>query len=363
MGCLFSRRRKPAQGVQQQQAAPGNGQEAAGGEEKAPPPQYSWDQRAKVDPKDYTFSGLKDETVGRLPGKVAGQQFIIQDCENCSIYIFDHSATITIDDCVNCQIFLGPIKGSVFFRDCKDCKCIVACQQFRTRDCKKLEVFLCCATQPIIESSTGMKFGCFQYYYPELALQFKDAGLSIFNNTWSNIHDFTPVSGENNWGLLPEDAVVQDYVPLPSSEELKAVRISTDATRSIIPITRGRRQKSSDESCLAVFFAGDYTTANARKLIDEMTGKGFQLVQTKEVSMKAEDAHRVFQQRASEFIPLLEKGPVVALEFNGDGAVEACRSTINDVFSGTKVFVSESKASASQDVDNFYNFADMQMGM
>lgn len=30
-------------------------------------------------------------------------------------------------------------------------------------------------------------------------------------------------------------------------------------------------------------------------------------------------------------------GPVVALEFNGDGAVEGCRSTINDVFSGTKV--------------------------
>nr|XP_013805599.1 PREDICTED: protein XRP2 [Apteryx mantelli mantelli] len=276
-----------------------------------------------IDPKDYTFSGLKGETVGRLPGKVAGQQFVIQDCENCSVYIFDHSATITIDDCINCQIFLGPIKGSVFFRDCKDCKCIVACQQFRTRDCRRLEVFLCCATQPVIESSTG----------------------------------------ENNWGLLPENAVVQDYVPLPSSEELKAVRVSTDAMRSIIPITRGRRQRSSDESCLVVFFAGDYTTANARKLIDEMTGKGFQLVQTKEVSMKAEDAQRVFQQCASEFIPLLEKGPVVALEFNGDGAVEGCQSIVTDVFSGTKVFVSESKASASQDVDNFYNFADMQMGM
>uniref|UniRef100_A0A8C9FP23 Protein XRP2 n=1 Tax=Pavo cristatus TaxID=9049 RepID=A0A8C9FP23_PAVCR len=301
----------------------------------------------QVDPKDYTFSGLKDETVGRLPGKVAGQQFVIQDCENCSIYVFDHSATITIDDCVNCRIFLGPIKGSVFFRDCKDCKCVVACQQFRSRDCRKLEVFLCCATQPIIESSTGMKFGCFQYYYPELALQFKDAGLSIFNNTWSNIHDFTPVSGENNWGLLPEDAVVQDYVPLPTSEELKAVRISTDAMKSIIPITRGQRQKSSDESCLAVFFAGDYTTANARKLIDEF--KGY---------FQRKGIRKYIDSRRNDLL-----GPVVALEFNGDGAVEGCRNTVNDVFNGTKVFVSESKASASQDVDNFYNFADMQMGM
>ena len=39
---------------------------------------------------------------------------------------------------------------------------------FRTRDCKKMEFFLCCATQPIIESSSGMKFACYQYYYPEL---------------------------------------------------------------------------------------------------------------------------------------------------------------------------------------------------
>ena len=45
---------------------------------------------------------------------------------------------------------------------------MIACQQFRTRDCQKMDVFLSCVTQPIIEASTNMKFGCFQYYYPEL---------------------------------------------------------------------------------------------------------------------------------------------------------------------------------------------------
>lgn len=227
---------------------------------------------AQVDPKDYMLTGLKDVTVGRLPGKLNGQQFVIQECENCNIYVFDHSATITIDDCVNCRIVLGPVKGSVFFRDCKDIKCVVACQQFRTRDCKKMDVFLCCATQPIIESSTGMKFGCFQYYYPDLAFHFKDAGLSIFNNNWSNIHDFTPVSGENNWGLLPEDSAVLDIVPAPDPEsEFKSVRVLADPARSIVPLTKGGRRKDSEESCLFVFFAGEYTTANARKLIDEVS--------------------------------------------------------------------------------------------
>lgn len=57
---------------------------------------------------------------------------------------------------------------SVFVRDCKNCKIVVACQQFRTRDCSKIDIFLCCNTQPIIEASSGMKFACYQYHYPEL---------------------------------------------------------------------------------------------------------------------------------------------------------------------------------------------------
>lgn len=57
---------------------------------------------------------------------------------------------------------------SVFIRDCKNCKIVVACQQFRTRDCSKIDIFLCCNTQPIIEASSGMKFACYQYHYPEL---------------------------------------------------------------------------------------------------------------------------------------------------------------------------------------------------
>ncbi|KAM6963314.1 protein XRP2 [Aplochiton taeniatus] len=369
MGCCFSKNSKRKSTEKEELTQTTTTVDATNntvptGNNEEPPKQYSWDKREKVDPKDYMLDGLKDATVGRLPGKLNGQQFVIQNCENCNIFVFDHSATITIDDCVNCRIVLGPVKGSVFFRDCKDIKCVVSCQQFRTRDCKKMEVFLCCATQPIIESSTGMKFSCFQYYYPELAFHFKDAGLSIFNNNWSNIHDFTPVSGETNWSLLPEDTVVLDHVPPPDPEsEFKSVRISTDLARSIVPMTKGGRRKESDESCLFVFFAGDYATANARKLIDETTGKGFVLIQTKEVSMRPEDVNRVFQNNAEGLVECITKGPVIALELNGEGVVDACKNIASDIFSGTKVFVSDNKNTSSRDVDNFFNFADMQMGL
>lgn len=78
------------------------------------------------------------------------------------------------------------------------------------------------------------------------------------------------------------------------------------------------------------------------------------------------------------------------MELNGDGVVEACKKTANEVFSGTKVsrlcvgslsqvkylqasnilclffsqvFVSDNKNTSSRDVDSFFNFADMQMGL
>lgn len=373
MGCFFSKKSKRKSSEKEERTpttttvestTTGNAVPLGNNSDEQPPKQYSWDQREKVDPKDYILMGLKDVTVGRLPGKLNGQQFIIQECENCNIYVFDHSATITIDDCVNCRIFLGPVKGSVFFRDCKDIKCVVACQQFRTRDCKKFEVFLCCATQPIIESSTGMKFGCFQYFYPDLGSQFKEAGLSIFNNNWSNLHDFTPVSGENNWSLLPETSAVLDSLPLPDAEsEFGSMRISTQSCQSLVPLTKGGRRKDCDESCLLVFFAGPYTTANTCKLIDTALNQGFSLMQTKEVSMRAEDVKRVFRDWAADLVEWAAKGPVIGLELNGPGAVEACGSLAKEVFSGTKFFVSENKNTSSRDVDNFFNFADMQMGL
>lgn len=51
------------------------------------------------------------EVVVKMPGSVDGMQFIIQNLENCSVYIFDHIAQISIDDCKNCKFFIGPSKG------------------------------------------------------------------------------------------------------------------------------------------------------------------------------------------------------------------------------------------------------------
>ncbi len=57
---------------------------------------------------------------------------------------------------------------SVFIRDSTNCVLATVCQQFRTRDCRDLYVYLSCTSQPIIESSYNIKFGCLTFNYNQL---------------------------------------------------------------------------------------------------------------------------------------------------------------------------------------------------
>ena len=325
---------------------------------------YSWDKQEDVDASEYMFENQKNVIEAKMPGKINGQQFVIQNCEDCQLYLFDYSATVTVDDCVGCKIFIGPSKGSVYIRDCKDCSFIVSCQQFRTRDCKRLEVFLCCNTQPIIESSTSMRFACFQYNYPELEGQFDSAGLSIFNNNWSSIHDFTPATDIQTWSLLPHDSVVSAYVPFPPVDDFPDIEVSADSDSSIVPLTSGCRRKQSDESCLVVFYPGPDARNNVKSYLREVKLKtSYQLVQTKEVRMTIEEGQRVFGKEHD--MTNIQKGAVIGLEINGDGCVVVCNEMLSTLCEGKNkselAFISTSKETAAKNIDDFYNFVDMTM--
>lgn len=320
---------------------------------------FSWDREDRPDPKDYTIADRNDATCGRKPCTVNGQQFIIDRCTNSYIYIFDHSAMVTIDNCENCKIFLGPVKGSVFIRNSKNCQLVVACQQFRSRDCRKIDTYLCCATQPIIESSAGMRFGCFQCYYPELEGQFQKAGLSVYNNSWSVIHDFTPLQEGNNWSMLADSTSVEEAVPKPSTEDFADIDISYDMEKSVVPLTRGKRSKRHDDSCLVTFFHNNKPSCNAylNKLI---VSTEYDIVQTKEISMTVEDAVRIFKD--DKYCELADKGPLVGLELNGKDIIHQSEEVLKELgISLNSVFLSKDQKHAKSDIDSFYNFVDMTM--
>jgi hypothetical protein len=49
--------------------------------------------------QDYEVRGLKGGQVAKEPGSLNGQVFVIADCHDADMYIFDHTASVTVDDC------------------------------------------------------------------------------------------------------------------------------------------------------------------------------------------------------------------------------------------------------------------------
>lgn len=154
-------------------------------------------ERKHLDPADYVIENLNGSVACKPPGSVGGQQFVVRNCRDSSVYLMDHAGSVTVDDCQRCTIVLGPTRQrceteyvvvvviiidnivvntycrafvrSVFVRDTTDSTVVVACGQFRVRDCSSLKISLFCSTQPVIESSRQLQFGCYQLYYDRLA--------------------------------------------------------------------------------------------------------------------------------------------------------------------------------------------------
>lgn len=320
---------------------------------------YSWDRpENRLDPKDYTISDKTGGTFGRLPGKINGQQFIIENCKDTNIYLFDYCATVTVDNCENCNIFIGPSKGSVNIRNTSNCLCYVACQQFRTRECRKLNVHILCDTQPIIEASSKMKFACLQFYYPEFRQHLKSAGLSVFNNLWYKIYDFTPLEQGHNWGILNVEA--KKALPDECGEDLSSIKFSCEVSDSIIPHTKGKMESCRfDESCLVVFF--HISKSHLDAFLKELNNlASFDIIQSKEIQLSAEDVSRIF--KIEKYNMLASAGPVVSLELNGDHIIKQSEEAL-DILKITldHVYISPNQATSRQDIEAFYNFVEMSM--
>lgn len=111
-------------------------------ETKAPQPPPNFGKKANINIQDYMFCQQESNLCIKPPGSINGEQFIIEDNNQCDIYILDHIAAMNVDNCCNCRIVTGPVSGSIFLRDCKDCIVIIACQQLRLRNCHNMSKLL-----------------------------------------------------------------------------------------------------------------------------------------------------------------------------------------------------------------------------
>lgn len=167
---------------------------------------------ASKDPADYAASNLSDGEWVRLPGQINDQRVNVDGCKNMTFLLVDQCDSVQVDDCENCRFFIGPTMSSVFIRNCTNCNFVVACGQLRTRDLNKCQFSLFCQSRPVLESSKNIKIACFNHSgYFQMGEHFAKAKLSVFNNLYFYVHDFTPKPG--NFTVVAPDQLDVSFLP------------------------------------------------------------------------------------------------------------------------------------------------------
>lgn len=255
--------------------------------------------------------------------------------ENAAIVIyFCHSLvrcdvidSVNIDECYGCRIFIGPVSGSIFIRNSKDCNVIVACQQFRTRECDNMNFGLYCSTRPIIETSTNMLFGCFEFFYFSLKEQMNRAHLVPWNNKWSCIHDFSPNKACPNWGLL-QQSKVSSLVEKKKCESIVHGELAVFDRQWVIPVTIGCRERSVDESIVVVFWPSSNLLIN--EFMTEAQTREWRFVNTRAMALDV-DRRRVFFSFNRSVLKQFKKDALpifTVLELYGNGIMNQVNSLL-----------------------------------
>jgi len=188
----------------------------------------------------------------------------------------------------------------------------------------------------------------------------KCAGLSVYNNTWYKVYDFTPLDQGNNWSLINIDSR-KCLEPCAAGEaELASHQFSCEVSDSFIPLTVGKiATRRFDDSCLVVFF--DTVKSQCKDFLVELSKlTDYDIIQTKEIALGRDDIERIFKQE--RYTKLASKGPVVSLELNGEDVIKKGEEVLELLkISLDFVYISVNQVAAKQDIDSFYNFVEMSM--
>ena len=79
-------------------------------------------------------------------------------------------SALYLKNITSCVIVTGQVAGAVHITDVRDTKLYIATRQFRMHGAKNVDVYLHCASRPIIEDCNGVRFaplpeGCVSIFY------------------------------------------------------------------------------------------------------------------------------------------------------------------------------------------------------
>lgn len=253
-------------------------------------------------------------------------------------------------------------------RNCTDCRFVVACQQFRTRDCSDIDVAIYCQTLPIIEATSAVRFSCFFGSFFGLEGQFNGAELGVYNNNWSRIHDFTPgAGGGTNYEIVAKRPAWADDFFAHAPEDVASLCIKIDPAVATVPVTLGSRKAAATNpnapsTLVVVLEPNALKTAKKflRALLERNEGD-FELVNTKQTSMTRAQAQSILRGAEPEALNAAENGAMVGLELYGEAAANKAEAILLTL-SGA-VWYTSPVAEALDVIQAFYSHTDQDMAV
>jgi len=291
------------------------------------------ERRKLLNPDDFIIKNKKGEAVVKEEGTVGGEQINIEECQDCDIFLLDHIATVFVDDCSNCRIFIGPVESSVFVRTSQDCDMVIACRQFRSRDCKDCRFSLLCTTEPVIETSTNMQFACFDFNYFSLRQQLEKADLKLWNNKWWQVHDFNKNVDRPNWSLLPQ----QEASKLLRLEACDGFISADEAVMDrVVPVTLGCRPWPTQESCFVIFLP-DTEAFVEQLLLAANKSEGWSICRTRSTVLDDERLKSLLAwAREPKLVGQCKRREVTGVEICGNGINHQVQEALDCLGIGAK---------------------------
>ncbi|KAK2827788.1 hypothetical protein FQN49_007341 [Arthroderma sp. PD_2] len=115
-------------------------------------------------------------------------------------------ANFTVQNVSESLLICGKVDGAIHATDIFDSMLVVSCQQFRMHGCSNVDVYLSCASKPIIEDCVDIRFTPLPNSYA--------AQNGKKTDMWSLVEDFKWLKAEQspNWSILDPSSVVPEEV-------------------------------------------------------------------------------------------------------------------------------------------------------
>jgi hypothetical protein len=133
-------------------------------------------------------------------------------------------AGLTLKNIKHSLINAGHVAGAAHITGVEDSIIVVASRQVRMHDCKNVDIYLHCASRPIIEDCSNVRFSPIPACYVSLVFLLSCynanetmqmiSGENPVQNQWDQVDDFKWLKAEHspNWSILPDEQRLKEGV-------------------------------------------------------------------------------------------------------------------------------------------------------